>query len=773
MPSHCLLSRPGTTLALLCALLFTTATAQAAMLRGRVLARDGNRAIEGAVVRLLENERSVRTTADGSFVFLALPPGRYTLSAHHVVFSDEERALELTAAEGATDLVLMLGTAIHPAEQVIVRSAHTSFALRSSPWAAGLRTADQLAAQSAVTPSEEAAALPGVALVRDGTWQTGISIRGMSRSNIVALVDHTRLETANDLAGALSLVNTADLERIEVMKSPGSVLFGSGCLGGAVQMVTKRAPFGGRSRWSAELDEGITSVDGGAAHHVSFERSAARTALRASAAYRDAGNTATPRGDIPNSQYNDWSLATSLGVRTHGEQSLFASYQRVQAENTGITGGTPIAATATATYRLAQRELFSLEYVMPNMFRALPLLTARVSRQDIARNVEIVQSPTVTVTPHAVNETSSFSIESRLLPATDHLLTVGAEAWQRQLDSRRERVLKATSRVVGERPAPRSAYASAGLYVQDDWKAVTDRVRVVLGARRDWSRTRNDRTLSPEYEIVNGVPQVPTPGQTVLWNAGHTRDASWDVSAGMHAQMGRGYSARLLVATAFRSPSLEERFQYLDLGSSLHVGNPDLRPERSRSLNLGGRTEWGAITLDADVFLNTLTDLVAEVPGTFQGRPAFVKANIGRARLYGFELSLEQRLSSHLVLSTSLSHVRGEDTEHHVELPQVAPLSGRAELGGDAGRLGTLRATFTASHAQEHSAPGEARTSGWTSWNTAWASTPVRVAGIACRARAGVDNLFDRAYRQHLSTLRGLVKLEPGRNVYVSLNAAF
>ena len=37
------------------------------------------------------------------------------------------------------------------------------------------------------------------------------------------------------------------------------------------------------------------------------------------------------------------------------------------------------------------------------------------------------------------------------------------------------------------------------------------------------------------------------------------------------------------------------------------------------------------------------------------------------------------------------------------------------------------------------------------------------------RLRCGVDNAFDRAYRQHLSTLRGIVKLEPGRNVHAAL----
>lgn len=771
MPSIRRTIRASLSASLFAAALLGAHGASAATLRGRVIDRETFRPVEGAAVRVSEAGRVQFTGPDGSFVFLALPAGRWTLSAHHLAYAGAEHAV--TLAEAGDSVTIALRTAIHPADEVIVESARSAFSLRRGPWAAGARSAEQLAGQDAVTPSEKAAELPGVSLVRDGSWQTAVSIRGMGRSNVVALVDHTRLETANDLAGALSLVNAADLERIEVMKSPGSVLFGSGALGGAIQMITRRAPFADAARWSGEWTEGLTASGAGESHALSAERSAERTALRVSAAYRDAGNTSTPRGDIPNSQYTDFNLGASLGVRTRGEQSLFASWQRSQAENTGIPGGSPFSSTATATYRLAMRERFALEYLLPNVAPGLPLVSVRVSHQGIARNVEILQSPTVTVTPHATHATSSAQVESRLLPAANHVLTVGAEAWQRRLDSRRERVLAATNRTVGERPVPKSSNASAGLYAQDDWTVAHDRLRVVLGARHDWSRTSNDATFNPDYVIIGGIRQEPTPGQTLLWSGQNTRDQSWDASAGLHAQLASAVSARLLVATAFRSPSLEERFQYLDLGGVLHVGDPHLRPERSRSVNLGARVEGRSLTLDADLFLNSLTDLVTETAGTFQGRSAFVKTNVGEARLYGFELSAEQRLGARHAVTVSFASVRGEDTGRHVELPQIAPLAASAEWNTDVSRAGTLRLGVSAAHAQDRPAPDEARTAGWTTWRASWASVPWRAGGATFRVRAGCDNLFDRAYRRHLSTLRGLVRLEPGRGAWVNVTTSF
>jgi hemoglobin/transferrin/lactoferrin receptor protein len=302
---------------------------------------------------------------------------------------------------------------------------------------------------------------------------------------------------------------------------------------------------------------------------------------------------------------------------------------------------------------------------------------------------------------------------------------------------------------------------------------IPDRARVVLGARYDRSRTHNDQSMNPVYVINAGVLTTTPAGQTVLWPARVAYDQSWSANAGLHADVSRACAVSVLLATAFRSPSLEERYQFLDLGSSLHVGNPALAPEQSVSLNLGARLQTERTRLQADVFGNRLRDLVSEVPGTYEGRAAFVKTNVGAARLYGWELAADQRLHERVALKSSLSYVRGEDTRAHANLPQIAPLTGHGELVLVAPRSATLRLTGTAAHAQGNPGAGESRTAGWTTWGANVASAPMRAGGAAFEIRGGVENMLDRAYRLHLTTLRGLVKLEPGRNWFVSATMTF
>jgi outer membrane receptor protein involved in Fe transport len=480
----------------------------------------------------------------------------------------------------------------------------------------------------------------------------------------------------------------------------------------------------------------------------------------------------TPAGEIPNSQYHDFNINGSLGVRTFGNQSVFFSYQRSQAENTGIPGGAPLGASAAARYTLAKRELLGLEYLIPNLRPDLPLITIRLSHQDIDRNVEIIQTPTLTLTPHATHATTSGQIESKITLSASQVLTVGTEVWQRDLDSRRERINTSTDQIIGDRPVPLSHFFSAGIYGQDDWHLVPDRLTITLGVRYDWIHVSSDETLNPEYVITSGVLQTAPAGQQILWNKTSSRDGSWSANGGLSYALNSDLDLTSLISTAFRSPSLEERFQYLNLGSIVRVGNPYLRSEKSVSVNAGFRVHTDGIQLQSDVFFNNLTDLVAYVPGVFEGASAFIEQNIGEARLYGYEISIDQRLAAWNVLKYYAAYVRGEDTNDHTNLPQVAPLNGRIESRTILHSVGTLDVAASFFAEQKNLAAGEIRTPGYVIVDVDVVSVPFTIDGVSLTLRSGVQNIFNKLYQDHLSTLRGLIVFEPGRNFYLSTTIA-
>jgi outer membrane receptor protein involved in Fe transport len=221
------------------------------------------------------------------------------------------------------------------------------------------------------------------------------------------------------------------------------------------------------------------------------------------------------------------------------------------------------------------------------------------------------------------------------------------------------------------------------------------------------------------------------------------------------------------------SSSLEERYDFIDLGTYVRLGNPDLHAEQSLSLNTGIRFTGRDVRVQADCFINGLTDMVAELPGTYEGRRAYVRSNIGKARLYGYEVSIEHSPVSWGTIAATLASVRGEDRVNTTWLPQIPPWSGTVMLGGTLQDAGSI--TLIAAWAARQRSPGgdETATPGYAVLDADLASAPAAIAGTSVVLRAGVRNIFDRDYRIHLSTLRGVVRSEPGRNLAVSASVTF
>jgi outer membrane receptor protein involved in Fe transport len=188
----------------------------------------------------------------------------------------------------------------------------------------------------------------------------------------------------------------------------------------------------------------------------------------------------------------------------------------------------------------------------------------------------------------------------------------------------------------------------------------------------------------------------------------------------------------------------------------------------------------------ADVFANRILNMITEVPGEFiytwntgasegikDTLPAFVNANISKAFLVGFDAGFQFQLFSGFVLSGSGSYVRGKDTETGSNLPQIPPLSGRFGIRYTRNKVGSAELTIVGAARQDKIAGGETETGGYTRLDLALGSIPVNLGPVRLQLLAGVDNLTDRSYTNHLSTNRGSISVEPGRNFFLRMSLAF
>ena len=235
--------------------------------------------------------------------------------------------------------------------EIIVTSVRYNALLKDAPLPMEVVTDDEILKRSYQTVGDALDNKPGISVTKDGIWASDVSIRGLSRANVVMNIDGNRVETANDLAARLSLVDLNDVERIEVIKGGVSSLYGTGAFGGVVNVFTKNGDFSNNFLYGASVLGGYNSVNKSPNTWLSFFASNDKFFAKLSGSIRDAGNTMTPIGELPNSQFKDNNISLNLGVRPVLNHEFRISYQRYRALNVGIPGGgTLFPTSAVVTY---------------------------------------------------------------------------------------------------------------------------------------------------------------------------------------------------------------------------------------------------------------------------------------------------------------------------------------------------------------------------------------------------------------------------------------
>jgi outer membrane receptor protein involved in Fe transport len=740
---------------------------QTVSLFGSVVDAATHQPITHAIVVLIEIKQQTSTDENGHFHFDQLGAGWYTLAVRHIAFAAIEHRISLSSIDRDT-LVIELQSALIPSQEVIVRSTRTTDYLKNTPYPLTIVTNDRLVENSNITVSDALSREPGIALVRDGMWETLISIRGMTRYNVVMMIDNTRIETANDHAAALSLLNPFDIDRIEVVKGASSALAGTGAFGGVVSIITKSPSFSNEPYMNGESMVRYESVNNSHAEYLALEGGSDMVRFRTSGMFRKADNYSSPTGTVPNSYFGDWDFSADAGMKLFGKHSFDFEYQRSQTDGAGIPGGSSLfPPAAIVKYSLARRELFKAEYTIPSINEWFSSLVIRASQQNIERDVNLIANQKLTKTPHAVHSTGTVQTEATIIPLDGHSLTAGAEVWQRSITSGRETYKVGNDTILEEVPLPNSSFTSAGVYVQDEWRIVPQYTTLVIGGRYDGIQVHNDLTYDTLWLKYRG--QITTPSnRALLWRENTSNTQSWSVNAGIRQNILEYLDASFLSSTAFRTPALEELYAYLTNTTPPHVGNPNLQPEKSISLDCGVHFHIQNVSLTADIYYNTYQNLVGDTLGSFDGTPAYVKANIGKARIYGYELSLEAAPIDAFKFFSSLSYIRGEDTKNNANLGQIVPMKGSLALNYLVKEIGTLRIDCELVDNKTNLAKSETSTSGYALLNAGFTTTSIVGFGARFQLSGGIQNIFDRAYVNFLSTLRGNLNNEPGRNFFLS-----
>lgn len=675
--------------ALLALCLLSPALCAAAGLAGRVVDPQGA-VVPLARVRLFPARqepavaplRETITDMEGRFDFTDIPAGEYRAAASKPGFQTDFEIVR--AEEQGAEVELKLALAgVH--EGMLVTASRQEGDTFDAALPTALVAARQLDRQVPVNLAQALEGIPGVNWINAGAFRSRPVIRGLDSNRILVLVDGERLNNSrtstSDAGIETSLVDLGHVEQVEVVRGPGSVLYGSDAFGGVVNIRTRRGATASRPYFAGRVrGEFFPNADG---KRANLELSGggrwwSANAVGTAAALNEYDS---PAGALFGSGVDESSALGELRFYPAPQQSTFVSFQHTGAYNFGLPSldATPVF---QASFPFSKLQKFSGGYNGAFQSAAFSALQARFYRQAQNRDFfnrlqagpSVIQSDTVTDV-----ETVGFDVQATSLPWSRHVLTYGSTFYRdRNRDSRLQVLNPGTPGevILSRAPSvPNSTLAGLGFFLQDQF-ALGARVRVVAGARVDRFRLEASPTTNFDPGAFSTIE--------------NRTDAALSGNLGATLQLSKGWVFTANVARAFREPNLFERY-FFGRGSvgGFVVPNPALEPETSVQFDTGTRLHRGPARVTFNYFLNHLNGLVVREAATFMGmnmiagQPVSRNVNLDEARIQGVESSIEfllHGLRAQWTPFVSLAWQRGTNLTNGEALPLIAPFVSQAGL---------------------------------------------------------------------------------------------
>jgi iron complex outermembrane receptor protein len=714
-------------------------------LSGRVTDSTGA-PIANANVVIQEAHRSTQTDERGNYLLRDVPEGTWGVSYAAIGYRPTVLRVTVRGADQVRNVVLAPSLLELAPIQVTATPLATSALESPQP----LSVLQGAALQAAQAPSLGAVleGLPGMRSFSTGNGIAKPVIRGLTGNRVLILDNGQRMETQQFGDEHGPNVETATAERIEVIRGPASVLYGSDALGGVINVVQRELPDagGGRGFVRGNLSGGYSSNGEMPEGGLLLEGATAAIGFRGTLSGRTAGDVSTPSGDLFNSGLDMTGGSAAVGTRG-GWGSLVASYTQ-------------------------RDERLEIHEDPEEEFGATPFQRVRANRATVNGALSVGRSRLEVDLSYERNRRREFE-ERGAQSAGEIALGLLSENYMANVHLHHG-AIGAASGVIGvqvmrtdfekfgeETLIPGSQTDNLGVYAFE--QIDRGRWQFSAGARLDYRELRNDD--DDDLGLLAG-------------------EQSWTAVTGNFGVLYRVAEPVALVANfgrGFRAPSSFELFSNgVHEGTArFEIGNPDLKEETSFNTDLALRIQSRALQAELGVFANLIDNYINPRPtGQFDAESGLQIFDIvqGDASLVGVEAALEYHVSKQFHLQGGVDFTRGQNTTSDQPLAFIAPVrvNGGVRWEGRSGRTVmaptlSLKAEYNAK--QGRLDPDDFAPDAYTLFH-AGAGVAVMAGANVIRLDVQVKNLFDETYRSFLSRYK-LFADDPGRNVVVRMSTTF
>lgn len=762
--------------------IFTTAIfAQTGSLKGTVTSAVNKQPVAGAIVEITQLHKTANTDENGVYEFTNLPSGNYTLVTHIEGFSDQAENIKIGNGGAATlDFSVSL-QAINAEVNVTAtgteESVYDSF---SSVNSVGITRINEKASTGIGEILENEAGVSKRSFGGGGTSRP--SIRGFEGDRVLVLQDGVRNGSVGSQSGDHGEpVAALNLERLEVIKGPATLLYGSNAIGGVINAVTddEDNPHPGFHGYFTALG-GTVNRQGGIAGGLEYgyEKFLFNTNLN----FIREGDYDTPLGRVPNTNSRNYGGSQSVGYfsnkyfvrgtftldrRRYGIPfaPLFESGELLSIANGGIN----CDENPDCEYNIDAIQAAFANQLPPESDEQVDLRMRRNNYRFSGgfRNLDSV----ITQGNFYLDYTNYVHEE---LEVEDGIDNVGTTFFNDTFSYRglfQQRKYKNLSGRFGFDGYTRD-YLTVGAEALVDGKVKQNNFSVFAFQELDFERFAFQIGARLENNRYNAEsPDLQDRSFTGV-----------SVAGGVKYRVIKGGSLIANFNSSYRSPALEELYNFgAHIGTvTFEIGDQNLERERSNGAELSYRQDAGRVRFNGSVFYYGINNFVYLAPQDFDNN-GFVDVEdnlpIGRYlqndSLYtGADASLEVDINSNVGAFFVGDIVSAKLKDSDLPLPRITPARARIGLnlqyGGFSARPEVL---FVSRKGTDDVFPLETTTDDYALFNlnATYSFAAKNTAHIFTFAGG---NLTDKLYRNHVNFIKDLAP-EAGRGIKVSYTVRF
>lgn len=558
-------------------------------------------------------------------------------------------------------------------EPLIVTASRSGQEASDAPNSTALIDSDYIRESTRRTLPDALQYTPGIIVQKTAHGHGSPFIRGFTGRQNLLLVDGVRINNSTFRSGPVQYWNTIDplsLDRFELIRSQGSVLYGSDAVGGTLNAFTKSSDF--RSRADGKSYFGGSAFyeyrsNGQGSHTGRLETEAGvggKYGFWLGLSQKEFGDIEDSAvGTMRGTGHPEEDLDFRFDYALTPDSTLTFAHQYVNQDNIsrwhrtlnnpGWTHGSHVAAPGTWNANTYDQER-SLTYIRyagsnPQTDAFIKNWTATLSYQDTADSEFQDRLPAGGTSIRRSNidlQTlgADLTLESEIGKGT---LVYGFDYYHDIVNSS-----GSTNNVLGTNfieslpIADDSTYDLFGVFTQYQWNA-TDRLEITPGIRYTYAHAELGR-----FTDSLGVPRT---NETQNWDSvvGSLRalyriDDHWNLFGG--------------ISQAFRAPNLDDLSGNLtSKASTPALGSLDVEPEKFITYEVGARRSSDDLSVQAAVFYTQISDVIASVKSGPLPADPNVTANGNDGYIYGIELEGAWRFQPQWTLSGFASWQEGRN----------------------------------------------------------------------------------------------------------------